>query len=142
MSKQIKKKYWYLQDWGTYNNQTPVFVGYTIKEITAIIKKQGWNKEVTKKWCDESEELEKFMEGKNGSVWSYEGWSLMYLPHWHGTWDEMETLVHECFHLVIEQLGKQKAFINGERVEEEGMAYQQEYLFRSIRRKLASKMMK
>ena len=141
MQKQIKKKYWYLQDWGTYNNQTPVFVGYTIKEITTIIKKQDWNKEAIKKWC-EDEDLAEFMEGKNGGVWKYDGWTLLYLPSWHGTWDDIETLVHECFHLTVAVLGHQKAFVNGGNVEEEGMAYQQEYLFRSIRRKLTSKMMK
>lgn len=140
MSKQMRKKYWYLQDWGTYNNQTPVFVGYTVKEITTIIKRQKWNKEAVKKWC-EDEDLAEFMEGKNGAVWKYEGWTLLYLPSWNGTWDDIETLVHECFHLVVGQLGGQKAFINGGSIEEEGMAYQQEYLFRSIRRKLASKML-
>lgn len=129
------KKYWYIQEWGSYNNQTPVFVGYTTKEITSIIKRQKWNKEVVKKWCDD-EDLEKFMEGKNGAVWSYEGWTLLYLPKWDGSWDDYETLMHECFHMVIGQLGVQKAFINGERIEEEAMAYQQEFLFRNIRRKL------
>lgn len=137
------KKFWYIQDWGTYTCQTPVFVGYTPKEMLKVMKKQNWNKEVVKKFEGECEELTEYAEGKNGFVWSYEGWTLLSFPHWKGTWDDIETLVHECFHLVVAQLAKSKAFVRStDDIEEEGMAYQLEYLFRNIRIRLETELKK
>lgn len=135
-----RTKYWYLQDWGTYTTQTPVFVGYTPAEICVVLKRQkNFNKAAVTAFVHDLESSEKAFKTVQGGIWTSDnGYALMYLPKYEGTWSDIETLVHECFHLVIGQLGRAKMLINHstESVEEEALAYQHEYLWRSIRRKL------
>ena len=142
LNKKIPEKFWYLQDGGTYTFQIPVFIGYTIPEIGAILRKQkSFNKEAVKSFLDEIEDATEKLHGKQGGIWSTQtGWSLMYLPEWKGTWNDIETLVHECFHLTINQLGRHRLFINHSTstIEEEAMAYCQEYLWKSIRKRLSN----
>ena len=135
------KKYWYVQDWGTYGNETPVFVGYTIPEITKIMKKQDWSPKIIAEWCKDWDDRDNVFKDVAGGVWSCHGSTLLYLPSWNGSWNNYETLMHECFHLIIAGLGKGKLFINEGSIEEEGMAYQLEYLFRNIRIKLQKKLL-
>lgn len=140
MKKKKRTKYWYLQDWGTYTTQTPVFVGYTPAEICATLKRQkDFNKEAVAEFCEDIDETEKVFKTVQGGIWfTKTGFSIMYLPKYEGSWSDIETLVHECFHLVINQLGKSKMLINHstQTVEEEALAYQQEYLWKNIRYKL------
>lgn len=139
MSKKTKK-FWYLQDGGTYSFQIPVFVGYTIPEVVEVLKKQkGLNPEAIKEFVDGVEMATKSFHGKQGGVWSTDsGWSILFLPSWEGSWNDIETLVHECFHLTINMLGRGKMMINcsSGTIEEEAIAYNQEYLWRNIRRRL------
>ena len=79
------------------------------------------------------------MLGKLGWCWIHkDGYLVLSIQRFEDTWDDYETILHECFHIVIAILGVSKMFINHSRevIEEEGMAYLQEYLFRGIRRKL------
>lgn len=133
-------KFWYIQDWGTYGNQTLVFVGYTIPEITKIIKKKGFKSNIVAEWCKDWEGMENTFKNVAGGVWSNDGATVLYLPKWEDNWDNYETLLHECFHLVMAGLAKGKLFVNEGSIEEEGMAYQLEYLFRHIRIKLQKKL--
>ena len=145
-SKNAKKrtKFWYIQDCGTYKAEIPVFVGYSESEITAIIKKQkSWKKEAVSAWVEEHTDGKEdtTMIGKLGWCWIHQdGWLVFSLGKFEDTWDDYETILHECFHIVIAILGISKMFINHSRgvIEEEGMAYLQEYLFRGIRKKLQS----
>lgn len=139
--KKKRTKFWYLQDCGTYTAEIPVFVGYSINEITKIIKRQkNWKKASITAWIDEHlENDDSTLKGKQGWCWLHQdGWCVLSLAKFEDTWDDYETIMHECFHLTIAILGGSKQFINHSRevIEEEGMAYFQEYIFRGIRRKL------
>lgn len=137
--KKKREKYWYIQDWGTYSVQTPIFVGYTISEITKIIARQKWDTQAKAEWAEDHQSAEVAFSKVTGGVWlSKSGHSILYLPKFEDTWGMYETIVHECFHLVINQLGKAKMMLNLSSgvIEEEAMAYQQEYLWKSIRRRL------
>lgn len=140
MRKLKRKKYWYIQDWGSYRNETPIFVGYSVKEITAIIKRQkNWLKQPVEAWVKGQGDSEQYFSNqRDGGIWFHEGWTVFWLKKYEDTWDDYETIMHECFHLVINICGRNKAMVNHSTqvIEEEAMAYQQEYLFRNIREKL------
>jgi len=142
MKKKKLTRFWYIQDWGTYNVQTPVFFGYTIPEITRIMNKIEIKQEAKNLWNNDSKMTDEVFENKSGGVWRNSGYTLLYLPKFEDTWDLYETILHECVHLVLYQLGGHKMFINQScnSIEEEGLAYQIEFLFRAIRRKLQSKL--
>lgn len=137
--KKKRTKFWYIQSCGTYTSDIPVFVGYTVKEITQIVKKQNWKKEPKDAWIKNYDEDNLvFDESKTGGVWFSQGYAILWLREFKNDWTSYETIMHECFHLVVNLLGKSKMMINNSNgvVEEEAMAYQQEFLFREIRRKL------
>lgn len=134
-------KTWWVQKWGTYQNEMPVFVGYTPKEILAVLKKQKtWKQEPILAWEKELKQTEEFAEGRE-FCWFNDGYCILFLKPFEDKWERLEAIMHECFHLVINILGDKRGMINTTvpRVEEEAMAYQQEYLFREIRRKLQDK---
>lgn len=138
-----KTKFWYIQDWGTYDVQTLVCVGYSIPEITKIVNRIKIKQEARNAWNADMRSTEAFMAEKSGGVWRSKGYTVLYLPVFEDAWNIYETLMHECLHLVVYQLGQCKMFINMSdgTIEEEGLAYQQEYLFRAIRRKLQNHFM-
>lgn len=78
------------------------------------------------------------LKHSTGSMCFKDGFSLFRMPKFEDDWDDLETIMHECFHATMFILGRNKAFINhtADTIEDEGMAYFHEYLFRSIRRKL------
>lgn len=144
MKKNKSKKFWYIQNWGTYSNQTPIFVGYSADEITKELKNKRFEikKDVIETWQSDIESTRKVMSDSNtGAVWFKDGLSLLWLPDFKDDWKHLETIIHECFHLVIGILGREKMMVNfsSNTIEEEAMAYQHEFLFRSIRRKLQEK---
>lgn len=138
--KKKRTKYWYLQDWGTYTTQIPVFVGYTPTEICEVLKRQkDFNKDAVASFCNDLDDTSNVFKTVQGGIWtSGNGYSLLYLPKYTGRLSDIATLVHECFHLVINQLGRHKLFINHstQSIEEEAMAYQQEFLWQAIQRRL------
>lgn len=141
MKKKARKplKFWYIQDWGTYTNQTPVFVGYTAKEITRALRKAKVKQEAVDLWAKGEADHQKFMD-RQAFMWFDQGYSLMWIGKFTDTWNDHECILHECFHAVIHCLGKQKGLIRSESdIEDEAMAYALEYLFRGIRRKLQDK---
>ncbi len=60
-------------------------------------------------------------------------WLKVYDIHW----ECMETLIHELHHAVYIVLGKNRSMAD----EMEALAYQQEFLFRSIRQHLSDKLL-
>lgn len=111
----------------------PVFVGYTNDEITKIIKRQkNWKKELRELW----ENHGGFKTELGGIVFDG-GYTILFLKGFEDVWEDYETLMHECFHIVM-KMAQARLLINHttNTIEEEALAYQQEYLFRSIRRKL------
>ena len=131
-------KLWFIQDWGSYSAKTPVFIGYSIPEITKVIKRLNIKEKVKELWIQDHNMTSDIFANKSGGIWKNSGFTLLFLPKLEDTWDLYETILHECFHLVIYQLGQQRMFINDttKTIEEEGLAYQIEFLFREIRRKI------
>lgn len=143
--KKIRTKFWYIQDWGTYSNQTAVFVGFTPTEITKVMKKAGLSKEAIAEWENGAGAATKMFtaEAENsGGMWfsNKGGYSLLWMPIFEDSWKCYDTLVHECCHAVLNILGGQKNMIRSLNhelfIEDEALAYQQEFLFRKIRNKL------
>jgi hypothetical protein len=128
------RKFVYFQDWGSYSNETLVVVGMTCKETLSYIKRNDL--QFSEGFPNK---LENFFESEKGAGCAGacvfdQGRSLLYFPRWYNCWDNWETLLHECYHLVYRICMKNKGMEN----EDEAIAYQLEYLFRNIRLKLKS----
>jgi hypothetical protein len=128
------KKFAYCQDWGTYSNETLVTVGMNCTEMLAYIKRNRFQFSETfpaklKSFFDDE-------KGKScaGACIFDDGRSILYFPSWYNCWDNWETLLHECYHLVFRICMRNKGMGD----EDEAIAYQLEYLFRNIRLKLKS----
>lgn len=138
----VSKKFWYVQDWGTYPNQTLVFIGYTEPEALVVMKKEKMNKETTAHFEKDIFTDVNFVASVAGFVWhdTETAATLLFLPKFEDDWHSYEVLMHEVVHLVLNGLVKDRRFVDfvGSRhhLEQEGIAYQVEYLFRSIRRRL------
>lgn len=134
LKKKKRTKAYFIQNWGTYSNQTFVVVGMKGKEILRAMKRAKLVKEAITDFEKEHEELDKswLVDGHNGMCWIKDGRSLLWVREWKDDWDHHETLIHEIFHLVHAVLQKGKNMAN----EDEACAYQQEYLYRQIRRNI------
>lgn len=140
MKKTIKKlsknnkKFFYVQEWGSYTNQTLVCVGMTANEIVSASKKLKSDKEfidfLDKDIRDEVDKLQ--IDGSNGMFTEKNGASLLWLKVWENTWKSTGVLIHELSHAIYMILDKSKGMMD----EVEAKAYQQEYLFHQIRSKL------
>jgi hypothetical protein len=124
------KKFAFLQDWGTYGNETFVAIGLTHDEILAAMRKMG---------CAESnvlcydrgfepEDRKKYYE--EPFTWNAKGraMGLLYMPDWKNNLDSYTTLVHETSHMIKRCLIDYR----GMEDEVEAQAYQQQYLFSQI----------
>ena len=119
----------FVQGYGTHTDQILVAVGVSRKEILSYLKKVKARPEYIdfiKKTDD------KFFENKGTFAWNdkVDG-TILYLKKYEDLWDFWETLIHELHH-AIEHFRVKKAMQD----EPEALAYQQEFLFRAIRRKL------
>ena len=126
------KRLAFLQRWGSYSNETLVIVGATKGEIIAFMKRLDVKEEIIARFerngptDDDADQL--------AYVWNPPGTgvTLLYFKDWVNDWDHWDTLLHETNHLIHHVLVKSK----GMHEEPEAQAYQQEFLFRTIRRKL------
>lgn len=120
--------YHFIQDWGTFDNDTLVCVGMTKDEILSVIatfhdsyrfvewfRKNAPNDECTKGY---------FME--------FEAKSVLSIKVYGDAWEFWETLIHELHHAVHIVLGHNR----GMEEEKEALAYQQQFLFHEMRKKL------
>ena len=128
MKKQPKK--YFLQNWGTYSNDTFVCVGMNKKEITEALKKLSASKDIIDRWENKGCDFHEI--GSNASVWEEDGLTLLWFKKWTKTWNDLNVLVHEIYHLIYLVLHKRKGMAD----EQEGCAYQFEYLFNEMRKKL------
>lgn len=132
------KKHWFILDWGTYTNQTFFSVGYTPSEILKILKKKKWvNKEFVDAITEDLDLLNDTTGKFSAFVWHKKGASIFWVPFFEDDWKFWDTIVHETHHLV-RFMSDDKMMLD----EEEAQAYQQEYFFRTIRRKLSDKFIK
>lgn len=129
------KQFWYLQNWGTYSNQTFVCIGMNHQEITDAFKKLKSKPAVINAWIRDKEKLlPQLTMSDGGLTWRDEEScvTLLWFPTWKNDWQHWDSLLHETYHLVYFGLLEQRLMNK----EEDAFAYQQEYLFREIRRTL------
>jgi hypothetical protein len=119
----------FIQDWGSYTNQTFVSVGMPIKDTIRAMSQRKLNPHVIKNFSQCSSNV---ASGAMGFVWHNEGRTILWLPDWKNDWEHWYTLIHETHHLV------QHVLVHTNRMDDEtdALAYQQEYLFRHIRERL------
>jgi len=126
----------FIQEWGTYTNQTLVAVGSSTDEMLRYLKKNKVNKASIDAFVADKQNLESQMQNSLGLFCrpkDGDAGSILWLKNWDkNNWRCYEILIHELFHAVYGILGKDKGMLD----EEEALAYQQEYLFGEIRRKL------
>lgn len=132
VSKKSKKSL-FIQGHGTYSNETIVAIGSTNAEILAYAKRIKAKPDAIK-WIETWVGNENILSESGWIRYQSEGgWTVMWLrPFNDDCWEYWETLIHELVHLVDFLLGDQKRMKD----ESEARAYQTEFLFRSIRRKL------
>lgn len=120
----------FIQDHGTYTNETVCCFGGTKKDILAYLKRIKSTKDAYQ-WILSDFDDEKPSE--QGFVLSNShGHTLLWMFPYKNYWKFWEILIHELSHLVDVVLSDQKKMMQ----ETEARAYQIEFLFRSIRRKL------
>lgn len=137
MKKKNKKKpvkTIFVQDWGTYPNQTLVCLGAKPKEILAYAKRIK-AKPILLKWLTEEVDKsikESIEKDHLGFFMHNDGRSILWLREFTDNWDFYGVLLHELHHAVFVILGSNKKMEE----EIEAQAYQFEYLFQQIRRKI------
>ena len=120
----------YIQDWGTYTNETMVVVGLSHKEILAALKRLKAAPYVIEQYDTDTADHD--YSGGYGFVWNAGGRTLLWLEDWKYDAEHLKTLVHETNHLIYLVLVKNKGFEK----EMEAQAYQQQYLFSAILKRL------
>ena len=118
----------FIQNWGTYQNETLVCIGVNIKEIKyyCMRNKLIFNNNV----------LHTLEKNINKTLLGFvlvndDGTSFLWLKEFKNKWKYYETLMHELHHLVFIIFGNKLM-----ESEMEAQAYQFEYLFREIRKNL------
>lgn len=126
----MKKKTIFIQDFGSTSDQMLVCVGVEKIDVLKYCKKVGVKKDFLK--MVEYLDWEWMRKQKGVFHWNDESsGTILFLHTPRDEWEYWECLIHELHHAVHEW-GKRKC----RNEEMEMLAYQQEYLFRSIRRKL------
>lgn len=118
------KKFSFVQDWGTYPNETFVVVGLAHKEILAAMRRRKFKKDAISAFAETGRPNKD--ETASAFAW-YRGPSVLWFPEWQIDLAHYANLVHETNHLVFDA-----ARDKGMRYEPEAQAYQQEYLFSNI----------
>ncbi|MGA2886348.1 MAG: hypothetical protein ABSE80_14600 [Halobacteriota archaeon] len=119
----------FFQSWGTFTNETLICVAVTKKEILCFMKRNGVKPDLIERFerkADPSSTAAAF-------TWTPPGFgvTILWMNSWVGDDEDLNTLVHETNHLLYD-ISRDKGFTN----EPEVQAYQQEYLFKNIRKEL------
>ncbi len=128
-----KKPLIYVMDCGTYNDQMLVSIGANREQIVKYLKKTKCKKEAIAFVQNDEIPFEEIGGAKKGffAVHPESGFCGIFLSPFLDEWEWYETLLHETHHVTNVLLTKSKNMSD----EVEAIAYQQEFLFRSIRRK-------
>ena len=129
-SKKKQKPIVFLQDTGIYSNEIVLSFGASKEEILKYLKSHKIKKEAIE-WIEKDENLFKIFSENNACLAFDRGRMIGLFKHFEDTWEFWETLIHELHH-AVNYLTENKRMEK----EVEAQAYLQEYLFRSIRRKL------
>jgi hypothetical protein len=117
----------FVQDWGTFSNETLVCVNRDKAQILRYMKQTRIKPELIDLFEAKSE------TDAAAFVWTpaRTGCTMLWLRGWTGDAEDLDTLVHETNHLVYD-ISRDKGFKD----EAEIQAYQQAYLFSGILEKL------
>jgi len=137
MKKKKQKKnvpFAFIQDFGTYQDDMFVIVGAKSREDIVKVAKSARIKKSLIKYLSEGDIGTDFKEAGSIVSFTQDGTEnmVLFLHYWKNCWDFWETLMHELHHVVHFHIAVARRMEK----EAEALAYQQEYLFRSIRRKL------
>ena len=117
----------FIQDWGTFSNETLVCVNRDKAQILRYMRQTRIKPELIELFEAKSEtDAAAFVWTPRGT-----GCTLLWLREWAGDPEDLDTLVHETNHLVYD-ISRDKGFKD----EAEIQAYQQAYLFSGILEKL------
>lgn len=122
----------FIQDWGTYSNETFVFVDYSLEEIIKRLKNKGWTDLANKIEAHSQKKDSVFNKKNNGLSWVCGSKSILIFKDWKNDTKHLGLLTHELYHLIFAIMHRQK----GMATENEACAYQISYLFREIKDKL------
>jgi hypothetical protein len=120
----------FIQDWGTFSNETLVCVNRDKAQILRYMRQTRVKPELIERFEAKPEsDAEAF-------VWSPSdmGCTMLWLREWAGDLEDLNTLVHETNHLVFD-ISRDKGF----KEEAEIQAYQQAYLFSGVLEKLTAR---
>lgn len=120
----------FVLDWGTYGCQSVVAINTPTAEVLAFMRKA----KLKKAFIAAYERSEMPVEGSGaGYFWRcFEPTgSVISVTAEFNTWPFWEALVHECHHAVHRWLGDDRGMAG----ETEALAYQQEYLWKTIRQR-------
>ena len=129
------KKIAYIQGWGSFSNETLVCVGMNRQEIGKFMKKNKLKSEFISNFSSKTAAFDKHIGDDSDDlprVFYDNGRTILSFGNWKNDWEHWDSLNHEICHLVHAILGHHKNMMD----EDEGRAYQHEFLFREIRRKL------
>jgi hypothetical protein len=117
----------FMQDWGTFSNETLVCVNRDKAQILRYMKQTQIKPELIELFEAKAE------TDAAAFVWTplRTGCTMLWLRGWTGDPEDLDTLVHETNHLVYD-ISRDKGFKD----EAEIQAYQQAYLFSGILEKL------
>ena len=120
----------FIQDWGTFSNETLVCVNQDKAQILRYMK-QTRIKPYLITLFEAKPETDAL-----AFVWtpSMTGCTMLWLKTWTGDFKDLDTLVHETNHLIYD-ISRDKGFKD----EAEIQAYQQAYLFSGILEKLTAR---
>ncbi len=120
----------FIQDHGTYSNETVCCFGGTKKDILAYLKRIKATKSAIQ--FVSKDFPEKYPSENGFIIYSDNGQTVLWMFPYKNCWKFWDILIHELSHLVDVVLSKQKCMSE----ETEARAYQIEFLFKTIRRKL------
>jgi len=117
----------FIQDWGTFSNETLVCVNVDKAQILRYMRQTHIKPELIDLFETKPE------TDAVAYVWTPRGTgcTMLWLQGWTGNPEDLDTLVHETNHLVYD-ISRDKGFKD----ESEIQAYQQAYLFSGILEKL------
>lgn len=142
MAKKKSKKFFFIQDGGTFPLELIVVIGFSWDEFISELKskKHDFKKSFIKDIEEDKEFKNIFIDQSKDDTEDFPGLlhdqgsgiQILVIPRYGDAWKFWETLAHELFHSVhFEMVNRRKMGS-----ESEALAYQHGYLLRKIRRKL------
>ena len=120
----------FIVDCGTYPNEILVAIGSNYNEIISFLKKKKLSLDGFEK---HKEVIEKNCTYRGSAMMFKNGYLLLQIEKYREEWDWYEVLMHEVCHVV------QYIFEHREIEDDEAFAYQLEYLFKTVRRRVQRK---